>query len=109
MSHMDGGPKAEQLEGLFYRKIDGLVAFLEKTRLSLPWVLLYVVVLALVRTSWSNLFSTINSCAPPTFEDRVKECGPYAHFGAEASEKMKLMALQFLGMGRTPPMRARPL
>jgi len=46
---MDGGPKAEQLEGLFYRKIDGLVAFLEKTRLSLPLVLLYVVVLALVR------------------------------------------------------------
>ncbi|MGD0056398.1 MAG: UbiA family prenyltransferase [Methanomassiliicoccales archaeon] len=46
---MDGGPEAERLEGLLSRKIDGFVAFLEKTRLPLLGVFLYVIFAALVR------------------------------------------------------------
>lgn len=46
---MDGGPEAEELEGLLSRKIDRLVEFLERDRLPLLGIFLYVVALALVR------------------------------------------------------------
>ncbi len=46
---MDGGPEADQLEGLVSRKIDRLVEFLEKDRLPLLGIFFYVIALALVR------------------------------------------------------------
>jgi hypothetical protein len=72
-------------------------------------MLFHAVILALVRDLLVYFLLDRQFVHVPNLRGSCEGMRPYAHFGAEASEKMNLMALQFLGMGRTPPMRARPL